>query len=148
MNKAIIGRKELVGLPDWSIDAIVAKVDTGAYNCAIHADAVIEQTEQGQSILEFVLLPVSEPAFSGKKIRTTSYQVKNVRNSFGQMEKRFLVHTRLVLGAQSIPVAFTLSNRSKMKHAVLLGRKMLKNRFLVDVAKTYQAGKPLTSTQP
>ncbi|SEJ68526.1 Uncharacterized conserved protein [Cyclobacterium xiamenense] len=147
MEKSTIGRKELVALPGWSIEKIIAKVDTGAYNCAIHVDSVVEQVEQGQPILEFVLLSPSDPAYSGNKIRTANYRVKNVRNSFGQMEKRFLVHTRLTLGRQSIPVAFTLSERSKMKHAVLLGRKMLKNRFLVDVAKMYLAGEPIISNQ-
>jgi hypothetical protein len=67
--------------------------------------------------------------------------VKKVKNSFGQMEKRFLIQTSMVIGNCTIPAAFTLSDRKKMKNAVLLGRKVLKGRFLVDVDKVKIAGK-------
>ncbi len=143
MEKSIIGRKETVRLPDWEIEKITAKVDTGAYNCTIYASAVKEIQEKGQNLLEFILLAPADPGYTGKTIHTSKYKVKKVKNSFGQMEKRYLVLTTLSLGARTFSAAFTLSDRSKMKHAVLLGRKILKGRFLVDVEKTFLAGVPI-----
>lgn len=143
MEKSIIGRKETVRLPDWGIEKITAKVDTGAYNCTIHASEVKERKEEGKNQLEFILLAPSDPGYTGKKIHASHYKVKKVKNSFGQMEKRYLVLTTLSLGVRTFSAAFTLSERSKMKHAVLLGRKILKGRYLVDVEKTFLAGKPI-----
>lgn len=142
MEKSIIGRKESVRLPEWDIAKITAKVDTGAYNCTIHASAVKEIQEAEKNLLEFVLLAPADPAYTGKKIHASKYKVKKVKNSFGQMEKRYLVLTTLSLGVRTFSAAFTLSERSKMKHAVLLGRKILKGRYLVDVEKTFLSGEP------
>jgi hypothetical protein len=56
-----------------------------------------------------------------------------VRPSSGVTEERYLVRTTVELGGQSVRTEFTLSNRSDMRFQVLLGRKFLTGRFLVDV---------------
>ncbi|WP_439481827.1 ATP-dependent zinc protease family protein [Cyclobacterium plantarum] len=147
MEKTILGRKESISLPEWDIGKINAKIDTGAYNCTIHVSRATEIQEGGKKLLEFIPLEPSHKAFSGKKIQTAKYKVKKVKNSFGQMEKRYLVLTSLTIGDASFPAAFTLSNRSNMKNAVLLGRKILKGRFLVDVDKVNLAGNPKPKNQ-
>lgn len=147
MEKSIIGRRERISLPDWDIGRVNAKVDTGAYNCTIHVSSVNEVQHEKENLLEFIPLDPRHSSYSGKRIRTAKYKVKKVKNSFGQMEKRYLVLTTLVIGEASFQAAFTLSNRSKMKNAVLLGRKILKGRFLVDVDKVNFAGKPNINIQ-
>ncbi|MBD3630218.1 RimK/LysX family protein [Cyclobacterium sp.] len=147
MEKTILGRKESISLPEWDIGKINAKIDTGAYNCTIHVSLANEIQEGGKKLLEFIPLEPSHKSFSGKKIQTAKYKVKKVKNSFGQMEKRYLVLTSLAIGDATFPAAFTLSNRSNMKNAVLLGRKILKGRFLVDVDKVNLAGNPKYKNQ-
>jgi hypothetical protein len=141
MEKIIIGRKETIDLPEWGIEAINAKVDTGAYNCSIHASFAEEVDMEDKKLLKVILLEPEDDGYTGEKIDIRHYKVKKVKNSFGQMEKRFLIQTSMIIGNRTIPAAFTLSDRKKMKNAVLLGRKILKGRFLVDVAKTKIAGK-------
>ncbi|SHN03367.1 Uncharacterized conserved protein [Cyclobacterium lianum] len=141
MEKQVIGRKERISLPDWGIGSVIAKVDTGAYNCTIHASSVNEVREGGDTFLEFVPLAPSHAAYTGDKVKTKTYKVKKVKNSFGQIEKRYLLRTTLALGDFTFPAAFTLSDRSEMKNAVLLGRKILKGRFMVDVDKVNLIGK-------
>ncbi|MEX2569202.1 MAG: RimK/LysX family protein [Cyclobacteriaceae bacterium] len=134
-EKRIIGRKEKIDLPEWGILQIPGKVDTGAYNCAIHCSYSEEVLDKGKKVLEFIVLDPKNPFYKGQKIKTDQYRMKRVRNSFGQMEKRFLVKTRINLSGEEFDAGFTLSNRSTMKNPVLLGRKILKGRFLVDVGK-------------
>ena len=133
--KKIIGRREKINLPKWNIFHINGKVDTGAYNCAIHASFTEEKNENGKNTLEFVLLGPSHPSYTGKKINTNQYKMKRVKNSSGQMETRYLVKTTISIFGEEIEAGFTLSNRSNMKNAILIGRKVLKVRYLVDVDK-------------
>ena len=141
MEKIIIGRNETIDLPEWGIEAINAKVDTGAFNCSIHASFAEEVNREEKKFLEVILLEPEDEGYTGQKINIKHYKVKKVKNSFGQMEKRFLIQTSMVIGNHTIPAAFTLSDRKKMKNAVLLGRKILKGKFLVDVSKVKIAGK-------
>ncbi|MFC4873097.1 ATP-dependent zinc protease [Negadavirga shengliensis] len=137
--KRIIGRKEKISFPEWNIQEITAKVDTGAYNGAIHSMYAEEMIENGEKVLYFQILDPRHPFFKDKKLRTGRYTVKKVKNSFGHMEKRFLIKTTISIFGEEFEAGFTLSDRSEMKNAVLLGRRVLKGRFLVDVDKSYTA---------
>jgi hypothetical protein len=46
-----------------------------------------------------------------------------------------LIETTFELAGEIYSAEFTLSDRSSMRNAILLGRKILRNRFLVDVSK-------------
>jgi hypothetical protein len=135
MEKTIIGRKEKIDLPEWNIKAINAKIDTGAYNCSIHATSVKEVLKDDKKTLEVILLDPEDERYTGKIIFINNYKTKKVKNSFGQIEKRYFIKTMISLGGQQFMAGFTLSDRGKMKNNVLLGRKILKGRFLVDVEK-------------
>ena len=56
-----------------------------------------------------------------------------LKNSFGQSEKRYCIRTRLRIGKRDIRSEVTLTDRSEMKYQVLLGRKTLLKKYLVDV---------------
>ncbi|WP_114751688.1 ATP-dependent zinc protease family protein [Pleomorphovibrio marinus] len=131
--KKVIGRKTKISLPEWEIEGVLAKVDTGAYTSAVHAEEVKEELEDGHQILKFSLLPPHHPKHTGNLIQTRNYTIKKVKNSFGQVEHRYKVKTKVDVMGDQIDAEFTLSDRKKMKNAILLGRKLLKGRFLVDV---------------
>lgn len=131
----LIGRRDIIDLPEWNLEAIEAKVDTGAYGCAIHCHK-IELIEDGGIVkLQFELLDPQHPDYIGKKYTVTTFREKKVKSSSGVMEKRFVVKTELKIFNEIHVVEFSLTNRKKMKYPVLLGRKFLKKRFLVDVSK-------------
>ncbi|AWW31269.1 ATP-dependent zinc protease [Echinicola strongylocentroti] len=136
MKKHVIGRREKISLPEWGLRVISAKVDTGAYTNAIHCKWVEEKEVEGQRVLEFKLLSPEHRLYSGKVVRTKRYTQKKVKNSFGNAELRYKVTTKVAMFDETFDVEFTLSDRSKMRNALLLGRKMLRGKFLVDVDQT------------
>ncbi len=134
----IIGRKERIHLPDWGVKNIIAKVDTGAYTSSIHCSHIA--VDDG-GVLHFVVLDPSHKQYKNTVQQTSTYEVKKVTSSSGQSEMRYKVKTRVVIFEEEIEAEFTLTNRSEMKYPILLGRKLLKGRFLVDVSKMYLAKK-------
>ncbi|EIM78673.1 hypothetical protein A3SI_01211 [Nitritalea halalkaliphila LW7] len=120
------------------IRRVAAKVDTGAYSNAIHVSyARLETAASGEEVLCFLPLSEAFKAFTGQEIRTKNFTKKKVRSSTGVASLRFKVSCEMLLGGEKIPVDFTLTDRSEMRFPVLIGRKALHKRFLVDVAATY-----------
>ena len=131
--KRIIGRREKITLSDWGLRLISAKVDTGAYTSSIHCEYAEEKTIKGQKTLEFKLLSPDHIKYTGQTFQTTNYTQKKVKNSFGVAEIRYKVITKVLMFGEEFEAEFTLSDRSQMRNAILLGRKTLKGKFLVDV---------------
>ncbi|GAB3651879.1 ATP-dependent zinc protease [Echinicola sediminis] len=147
MKKHLIGRREKISLPEWDLHLISAKVDTGAYTNAIHCEWMEEKLLHGKKILEFKLLSSKHRLFNDKLIQTEKYSLKKVKNSFGGAELRYKVTTSVVMFDEEFETEFTLSDRAKMRNAILLGRKMLKGRFIVDVDQTNLSKKSKASQQ-
>jgi hypothetical protein len=133
IEKRIIGRREKITLPQWGLKMISAKVDTGAYTSSIHCEYAEEKEENGKMYLEFKLLAPGHIKYNGKVIKTADYSQKKVKNSFGVAEIRYKVNTVVNMFGEEFEAEFTLSDRSKMRNAILIGRKTLKGKFLVDV---------------
>lgn len=132
-HKTIIGRSEALHFVDLAITDIPAKVDTGAYRSAVHADN-IHLSDDGKT-LHFQLLG-NHPICGAlaQQMATTKFQKVFIANSFGQREERFEVKLRVKLGPKVFTATFSLADRGKKIYPILLGRKMLNNRFLVDTA--------------
>lgn len=133
MGKKIIGRKEKVSLPELGLKLVWAKIDTGAYTSSLHAEQIREEVRDGKKVLCFEVLMPEHKSFTGETLTFEKYREKKVKNSFGQAEIRFLVSTKIRISGEVFSAEFTLSDRSSMKNSILLGRKVLQGRFLVDV---------------
>ena len=146
--KTLIGRKDVVSFPEWGLKKIAAKVDTGAYRSAIHChhieeydvfdDEFDEDDEYAEPIetrIRFTLFDPSHPQYDGHVFETADYEQKRVKSSFGVSELRFVVTTKIVLFGRKLPVEISLSERGEMKFPVLLGRKLLMGKFIVDPSK-------------
>jgi hypothetical protein len=133
-EKFIIGRSDKIDLPDFGISNISAKVDTGAYTSAIHSvNPKISGTRK--KILAFSIVDPGNSEVRGQRYRTEDFTEKIIRNSFGQIEKRYVIKTNILIFNKVIETEFSLSNRSEMRHPILLGRKLLKKGFVVDVSR-------------
>lgn len=135
MEKKVIGRKEKITLPVLGLHLVWAKIDTGAFTSSIHAEKIREIEEDGRKVLKFEILMPGHKNFTGKTLSFEEYRQKKVKNSFGQAETRYLVVTRIRIAGETFSAEFTLSDRSSMKNSILLGRKILQDKFLVDVSK-------------
>lgn len=141
MGQKIIGRKEKISLPELGLKLVWAKVDTGAYTSSIHAENLEVIEANGKRVLRFQPLLPGHRSYSGEFVVFEHFREKKVKNSFGHAEVRYLIETTFELADESYTAEFTLSDRSSMRNAILLGRKILRNRFLVDVCKVNLAKK-------
>lgn len=137
-HKVVIGRAELLHFMDVAIADVPAKVDTGAYRSAVHADQVsVTKNKLGVNELSFrVLGGHSVCGDLATVITTTEFNKVRVANSFGHEEDRYEVKLRVKLGPKVFLTAFTLADRSKKIYPILLGRKLLNDRFLVDTSES------------
>ncbi len=125
----ILGRYDRVDLPELGLKNIHAKVDTGAYTCSLHC----HKAEVVDERLEFILLDEEHPEFTGMKFVFEKFEKRNIKNSFGEVEKRFVIVTTIRIFEQDIIAEFSLSNRGSLKFPILIGRKILRDRFLINV---------------
>ena len=135
--KRTIGRVEKVHFPELRMREVDAKIDTGAYTSSIHCHDIEESKKGGKKILYFKLLDPSHPSYNQRKLSFNEFSEKNVKNSFGQVEKRYKIKTKITIGGKIYISEFTLSDRSDMRYPVLLGRKILNKRFMVDPSEKY-----------
>lgn len=123
---------EVANFPELELMNVEAKIDTGAYTSALHCkDIRLIETARG-TMLSFCVI---EPGgILTLRVYSDTFTQRTIRNSFGVAEKRYVIKTKIVLFGRIIRAEFTLADREKMRYPVLLGRKLLRNRFIVDVS--------------
>jgi hypothetical protein len=126
-----IGRNTLIGIDGHSLD-VPAKVDTGADRSAIWASEVHVDTS---GVLSFVLFSPDSPLYTGQKIIKKQFKVAVVRSSNGHAQIRYRVQLPVTIMGRNIRATFSLADRSRNQFPVLLGRKTLHKKFVVDVSR-------------
>tara|TARA_R110002124_G_scaffold120895_7_gene279173 strand:+ start:92601 stop:93038 length:438 start_codon:yes stop_codon:yes gene_type:complete len=130
--KRKIGRIDKADFPELNLFDIDIKIDTGAYTSSIHCKNLIVE----DNYLKCVFLDEEHPAYHEKQFVFDRYDVKVVKSSNGISQARYRVLTEIVLFGKTYPIFLTLSDREEMRYPVLIGRKFLTNRFVVDINKT------------
>jgi len=141
-NLTTIGRAERIQLPDVLGDAVVtAKIDTGADLSSLWASNI----EIVDGDLHFTVLGPGSPQYTGQVIAVPAgeFDITRVANSFGQREERYVIKTVIRVRGRRVSGTFTLADRSNKTYPILLGRRLLKGKFIVDVA----AGNPLKTEE-
>lgn len=135
--RVTIGRVERIELIDAGVKGVPAKVDTGADSSSIWATNIHED----DTGLSCILFGGKSEFFTGKPFHfsPSSYKITRVSNSFGHKEIRYKVKLRVKVKGRIVRATFTLSDRSDKTYPVLLGRRLLAGKFLVDVS----GGNPL-----
>ena len=129
-NPIVIGWTEYVDLPEWNVKRVRAKIDTGARSSALHVEN-IENLSGGRVRFDVVLHREKRD----RRIHVTAPVTRRsrVRSSNGQTETRTFVSTTLRLGPIEREVEFSLVDRGRMIHRMLLGRTALSGPFLIDI---------------
>ena len=126
-----IGRTEKVSFTNLCENVLIAKIDTGAFNAALHVDSV-KIIDSGLQV----------------KIKNNTYifhkwSELEVKSSNGKVQKRYGVKLKMQLGGKKFRIFTSLTNRKSMKFAFLIGRKFLQdNNLIVDVKKKNIHGRP------
>jgi hypothetical protein len=132
LEKEIIGSTEYVDIGDYK--RIPAKIDTGADSSSIWASH-IRVTKDG--ILHFQLFDEGSPFYTGKSFERKDYKAVVVRSSSGHEQIRYRTHLDAKINGRKIKVLFNLSDRSNNNYPILIGRRTISGKFLVDVSKNH-----------
>ncbi len=128
----VIGRQDIADFPDLKLENVEVKIDTGAYTSSFHCHAIRLEDHDGRERLHCLFLDPGHERYSSRKIVFERFSLKKVRSSNGLMEERFSVETTIRLFNRMFPIELTLTERGNMRFPVLLGRKFLSRRFVVD----------------
>jgi len=74
-------------------------------------------------------------------MRFPIHRIKKVKSSNGAIQNRVAIKVSVEFMGKRYKSVISLSNRAKMKYPMLIGRKFLKERFLVDVSQEYLSTK-------
>ncbi|MBK7668529.1 MAG: ATP-dependent zinc protease [Sphingobacteriaceae bacterium] len=136
----LIGRREFVDFPELNLFSIEAKMDTGAYTSSIHCSNISLKSINNKDVLCFRLLDATHPEVAKKEHQFSDFYKKKIKNSFGEMEERYIIKTSIKLGKKTIRTTLSLSDRENMRYPVLIGRRLLKGKFIIDVNKIHTGG--------
>lgn len=114
-----------------------AKVDTGADSNALHCDDI----EIKEDKVSFTLLDEVHASYHGKRITLPIYKIKRVKSSNGTVQIRPSIKITVKFFGKKYKSIISLTNRADMKFPMLIGRRFLKDKFLVDVSQEYLCNK-------
>jgi hypothetical protein len=141
-DPVIVGWREWVALPQAGVEWVKAKVDTGARSSAIHAFDLEVHEVDGQEWVRFSIHPWQRSDEDHVELSLPVLDMREVRSSNGQVEKRYAVAMDVTLAGRTITTVMTLSNRDEMGFRMLIGREALERGFLVDSSVSYAGGRP------
>jgi hypothetical protein len=144
---ALIGWQESVSLPELGAGPIVAKIDTGARSVALHADDI---RISGRGKRMKVRFKVQRRGSSSRRIECEMplHDLRRVKSSNGRVELRAVIATPIEIGGQLLEAEVTLTQRSDMGAAMLIGRSSIKGTFLVDPSRTFLRSRRPRKTKP
>lgn len=141
-ERPIIGWREWLALPELGIEGIKVKVDTGARTSSLHAFDLERETVGGEPWVRFKVHPVQRNAVTTIEVEAPLVDERRVRPSTGKATVRPVIRTLATLGDVSWSISLTLVNRDVMGFRMLLGRRAIRGRCLVDPGRSFLAGKP------
>ncbi|HET8887067.1 MAG TPA: RimK/LysX family protein [Salinimicrobium sp.] len=128
MEKIVIGRVDKADFPALKLNDIAIKIDTGAYTSSIHCDNIKEEKE----VLKCTFLDEEHPLYNGREFIFENYDILFVKSSNGIVQKRYQVQSTISLFGKTYKISLSLSDRQEMRYPVLIGRKFLNKKFIVD----------------
>ncbi|AXX85615.1 MULTISPECIES: ATP-dependent zinc protease family protein [Aliarcobacter] len=128
----IIGRVEPISILDLELFDLDAKIDTGAYSNSLHCDDIFVDDS---NFVHFRLLDKIHPSYHNKRVKMPLFKIKSVKSSNGVVQTRASIKVKVEFAGKIYQTVVSLTSRADMKYPMLIGRKFLQNRFLVDVSK-------------
>ena len=137
----VIGWREWVRLPDLGIDAIKAKIDTGARTSALHTLSLDVAQEAGVKTARFGVHPLQRDTDTVIWCTAPVIDERSVRDSGGHREWRFVIATDIEMGDRRWPIEITLTARDTMLFRMLVGRTAMRS-LRVDPLASFLTGRP------
>lgn len=141
-KKTVIGWREWVQLPELGVFEMKAKVDTGADNSSLHAFNVERFENDGAVYVRFEIHPKQRSRKPTIRCEAPLAMERNVKNPGGRTELRPVIRTRVVVAGVELDALVNLTSRDEMGFRMLLGRRAVRSRFLVDPGRSYLGPRP------
>ena len=142
----VAGWREWVGLPELGIEAIKAKIDTGARSSSLHAYDMKRFKRRGVSMIRFKVHPMQRESRTVVQAEARLVDLRKVRSSSGVQTLRPVILTPMELGGRSWEIEITLVRRDEMGFRMLLGRQALRKHLLVDPGGSFLISSPPPKT--
>ena len=139
--RAVLGWREWVGLPDLGVEAIKAKLDTGARTSSLHAFRMKRFVRDGTPMVRFEVHPVQRSTAEARTVEMEVVEDRSIRSSSGEEEERPVIVTEVEVGGERWPIELTLTRRDAMGFRMLLGRQALRRRAVVDPGRSFVTGR-------
>ncbi|UMB53090.1 RimK/LysX family protein [Lutibacter sp. A64] len=140
-TKTLIGRTDIVDFPKLELFGIAIKVDSGAYTSSFHCHHIEVENE----VLKCQFLDPEHEKYHQKYFYFKEFIQKNVKSSNGIIESRFIITTEILIFNKIHNIELSLTERGSMMYPVLLGRKFLSKKFIIDTAKKNLSLKKINS---
>lgn len=135
-----VGWREWVTLPKLGLSAVKAKIDTGARTSCLHAFSIEPFIKNEVEWVRFGFHPIQGDNNTEIYCEAEVFDKRTVSDSGGHKEERYVIKSDLVIDNQCWPIEITLTNRDTMLFRMLLGRTALKNKAIVNPAKSFLFG--------
>jgi hypothetical protein len=137
----------MVLLPNLSVEPFPCKVDTGAASSSLDAivlgtELITSKTGEFQAWVRFQLPTNTDNLPDDKVHKALLLENRPIRSSNGETTERCVIVTMAELMGHRWPIEITLNDRHRMGFPMLLGRKALRRRFLVNVGRSWLGGPP------
>ena len=142
-----LGWREWVALPELGISRLKCKVDTGARTSALHTFRIDKFRRDGKDWVRFGLHPKHRRTDVAIECTAEIIDERQITDSGGHREQRIVIQTPVIVGTRGWPIELTLTDRDTMRFRMLLGRTAINERFIVNPAASYLAGKPELATR-
>lgn len=138
--RIVLGWREWVALPALGLDAVRAKVDSGARTSALHVDRQWRFVEGGMPWIGFAITPGADAGTI--EAAAPVFDEREVTDSGGHTTRRVFLRTTLRLAGIEREIEINLSDRRGMLFPMLLGRTAIAPVFTIDPARSFLHGRP------
>lgn len=133
-GKQLVGAVEDVLLSPPGIQ-LPARIDTGATTASLHANDLQKFERNGVEWVRFDLAHPKTQEEVTVEAKVVRY-VRIIQSTTEDGERRPVVELHFTLGNVSQMAEFTLTDRAHLDYPLLIGRNILKDLMIVDVAQT------------
>ena len=128
-KKRVVGWRENAAHPDLKIKQVIAKIDTGANIATIDAADIKFVTRKD---VKYVKFTVKKRNNTVRKTSAPLAGFKRIRSSNGDVERRPYIKTDILMDGITKNIELTLTDRGPMDYTMLIGRKALGRRWMVN----------------
>jgi hypothetical protein len=131
-----------VQLPDLGVVETKAKVDTGADSSSLHAFNVQRFEKDGVEFVRFEVHPKQRSRKPSIQCEAPLVMEKKDKNPGGRSELRPVIRTKLVVAGVELEALVNLTSRDEMGFRMLLGRRTVSRKFVIDPGRSYLGARP------